>query len=76
MTTYVYETIPQKKGQRPKRYEIQQRITEDALTHHPETGEPIRRLISGGLGYMKSKEAKAGGSAGFDGHDHGHDHHH
>jgi len=79
MTTYVYETIPQKKGQRPKRYEIRQSITEDALTHHPETGEPIRRVVSGGFGYMKSS------SENFHHHDHGaphdhdhdhHDHHH
>jgi len=75
MTTYTYETIPQKKGERPKRYEIQQRITADALTHHPETGEPIRRVITGGFGYFKPKEG--GGGGGFDDdHHHDHDHHH
>jgi len=76
MTTYVYETIPQKKGERVKRFEIQQRITEDALTHHPDTGVPIRRVISGGLGYFKSKDKPAGGGGGFDDHHHDHDHHH
>ncbi len=52
MATYVYETVPQKKGQKPKRYEIQQKMSEDALTHHPETGEPIRRVITGGSGWV------------------------
>lgn len=52
MALYTYETIPQKKGQRPKVYEIQQKMSEDALTHHPETGEPIRRVITGGCGLV------------------------
>jgi predicted nucleic acid-binding Zn ribbon protein len=50
MATYVYETIPQKKGQKPRRYEIVQKMTEPALTRHPETGEPIKRIIIGGSG--------------------------
>lgn len=50
MATYIYETIPTKKGQKPKRYEIQQSMAEDALTKHPETGEPIKRVITGGTG--------------------------
>ena len=52
MPTYVYETIPQKKGQKPKRYEIQQKMSEDALTHHHETGEPIKRIVTGGSGWV------------------------
>lgn len=52
MATYVYETIPQKKGQKPKVYEIQQKMSDDALTHHPETGEPIRRIVTGGSGWV------------------------
>ena len=52
MPIYVYETIPQKNGQRPKRYEIEQRMIEDALTEHPETGEPIKRVITGGSGLV------------------------
>ena len=50
MATYEYETIPQKKGQKVKRYEMQQKMSEDAYTKHPETGEPIKRVISGGAG--------------------------
>lgn len=26
-------------------FELEQRITESALTHHPESGEPVKRLI-------------------------------
>jgi predicted nucleic acid-binding Zn ribbon protein len=48
MATYVYETIPQKPGQKPRRFEIEQKMSEDALTHDPKTGEPARRVIIGG----------------------------
>jgi predicted nucleic acid-binding Zn ribbon protein len=52
MATYVYETTDPKKPAR--QYEIQQSMKDAALTVHPETGEPIRRVITGGLGYMAS----------------------
>jgi predicted nucleic acid-binding Zn ribbon protein len=48
MATYVYETIPKKKGQKPRRFEIEQKMTDEALTHDPKTGEPVRRVITGG----------------------------
>lgn len=48
--TYVYETIPKKKGQKPKRFEVEQSMKDDPLTKHPETGEPVKRVISGGSG--------------------------
>ncbi|CAI9085644.1 hypothetical protein A7K93_01315 [Candidatus Methylacidiphilum fumarolicum] len=54
MITYVYETIPTKEGEEIKRYEIEQSIADKPLTHHPETGEPIQRIISGGLGVLTS----------------------
>ena len=47
---YVYETIPKKKGQKPKRFEVEQSMKEDPLTKHPETGEPVKRVITGGSG--------------------------
>ena len=28
-------------------------MSEDALEVHPETGVPVKRVISGGLGYVK-----------------------
>jgi predicted nucleic acid-binding Zn ribbon protein len=50
MATYTYETIPQKKGQKPRRFEIEQKMSDDALTHDPATGLPVRRVITGGSG--------------------------
>lgn len=55
MTTYVYETIPRKKGERSTRFEIRQSMKEAALTRHPETGVPIRRVPMGGYGLMGVK---------------------
>lgn len=52
MPTYVYETIPAKPGDEVRRYEIRQSMKDAPLTKHPETGEPIRRVIMGGLGLI------------------------
>lgn len=52
MPTYVYETVPTRKGEKPKQFELQQKMSEPALTKHPETGQPIRRLIVGGSGWV------------------------
>ncbi|MBW7893571.1 MAG: zinc ribbon domain-containing protein [Opitutaceae bacterium] len=57
MTTYVYETIPTKPGQKPRRFEVQQSMQEAPLTKHPETGEPVQRIISGGYGIIAQKAA-------------------
>jgi hypothetical protein len=56
MATYVYETIPRQAGESPRRFEVVQSMKEAPLTQHPDTGEPVRRVISGGFGLM----AKAG----------------
>lgn len=52
MATYIYETIPQKRGQKPRQFEIEQKMSEPALTQDPKTGEPIRRVITGGSGWV------------------------
>jgi len=52
MATYVYETIPQKKGEKVRRFEIEQKMSDDALTHDPETGLPVKRVIVGGSGLI------------------------
>jgi len=52
--TYLYETIPASEDEEPSRFEIKQSIHEDALTHHPETGQPIRRVILGGWGLVST----------------------
>lgn len=50
MPTYVYETIPPKPGARVRRYELWQSMRDATYTRHPETGEPIRRVLIGGVG--------------------------
>ena len=49
MPIYEYETIPGKKGRRVRRFEIQQGMMDAPLEKDPETGERIRRVITGGL---------------------------
>lgn len=56
MATYVYETIPSGTGAAVRTYEIRQSMKDAALTKHPETGEAIRRVITGGLGVMTSSK--------------------
>lgn len=60
MAIYVYETIPAREGDPVRTYEIRQSMKDAALERHPETGELIRRVITGGLGVMTSSK---GGSA-------------
>ena len=50
MATYIYETIPQKKGEKPRQFETVQKMSDAALTHEPETGIPVRRIIVSGSG--------------------------
>lgn len=56
MATYVYETIPTQPGDAPRRFEVVQSMKEAPLRRHPDTGEPIRRIISGGYGLMGISE--------------------
>ena len=59
MTTYVYETIPQKPGAKARYYEIKQSMNDQPLTKHPETGETIRRVVLGGFGVLSSSQKKS-----------------
>ena len=52
MPTYLYETLPKKKGQKPKRFEVVQSMNDDPLKKHPKTGEPVQRIITGGCGVV------------------------
>lgn len=67
MATYTYETIPQEAGEEPVRFEVRQSMLEDALTEHPETGVPVRRVITGGYGFIGGTK----GDSGSGGHQHG-----
>lgn len=55
MTAYVYETIPAKPGEKPSGFEFKQSMKDEPFTKHPETGEPIRRVVLGGFGLLSSK---------------------
>ncbi len=44
MPTYLYEVITED-GSPGERFEVEQAIKEPALTKHPETGEPVERII-------------------------------
>lgn len=54
MPIYVYQTIPETVGEKPTYFEFQQSIKDPAFTVHPETGEPIRRVMLGGFGILSS----------------------
>ncbi len=49
MPTYVYETIPTSASEAPERFEVRQSMSEPSLSAHPESGVPVRRVLSGGL---------------------------
>lgn len=63
MTTYVYETIPLKPGEKPRYFEIKQSMSDQPLTKHPDTGEAIRRVVLGGYGVLSSAQKKSGKSS-------------
>ena len=50
MATYVYEIVPRQPGETPRRFEVIQSMKDAPLTRPPDTGEPVRRVISGGYG--------------------------
>ncbi len=68
MPTYVYETIPQSPKEQPARFELKQSMKDAALTAHPESGKPVRRVIIGGTGVMgggsTTTQSSGGGSCG------------
>lgn len=69
MATYTYETIPQQPGEEPMRFEVRQSMRDAPLKVHPETGVPVQRVITGGLGYLGG--SKAGSPPAATGHQHG-----
>lgn len=52
MPTYMYETVPVAEGETSERFEIKQRFADPPLEVHPQTGMPVRRVISGGMGLV------------------------
>jgi len=56
MPTYLYETVPNSPEGEVSRFEIKQSFSDAPLTAHPETGAPVRRVISGGIGLLTKSE--------------------
>ena len=52
MPTYTYATLD---GSR--RFDVRQSFSDAPLERDPETGEPVRRVISGGAGPLTAKES-------------------
>jgi predicted nucleic acid-binding Zn ribbon protein len=65
MPIYVYETIPAGTEATPERFEVRQSMSEQPLTQHPQTGAPVRRVLSGGL--VTFTNSSAGDACGFPG---------
>jgi len=69
MATYVYETLSEDSATPRRRFEVQQSMKDDPLTNDPKTGEPVRRVITGGYGFVAG--SKGGGPAQEPGPSHG-----
>ncbi len=59
MATYIYETIPGSADDAPIRFEYIQSMNDAPLTQHPETGVPVKRVITGGYGFAVSGGSKS-----------------
>lgn len=71
MPVYQYETIPSVPDEPVRCFEVKQSMSEKPLTRDPETGKPVRRVISGGYLMVKgdpsapvSSPARTSGSCG------------
>ncbi len=56
MATYVYETIPQSPDDLPQRFELVQSMKAAPLEKHPDTGQPVRRIVTGGYGLISGRD--------------------
>jgi len=55
MVTYAYETIPPLNSEEnPKQFEYAQHITDAPLEVDPVSGYPVKRVITGGLGFSRN----------------------
>jgi predicted nucleic acid-binding Zn ribbon protein len=60
MPIYVYESTSQNPDEEPRYFEYEQRVADKPYTKHPETGEPIRRVILGNFGILTSRNSDRG----------------
>ena len=54
MPIYIYETIPSRPGDVSRRFEVKQSMKDAPLERDPESGAPVRRVISGGFAPLMS----------------------
>jgi predicted nucleic acid-binding Zn ribbon protein len=64
MPLYQYETIPTVPDEAVRRFEVKQSMNENALTRDPESGKPVRRVISGGYLMLKGEIGSESGASG------------
>jgi predicted nucleic acid-binding Zn ribbon protein len=64
MATYVYETIPQNPGDTVTQFEIQHSMRDEPLKLHPESGVPVRRIITGGYGLIGANTGRSSEGSG------------
>ncbi|MEP7381107.1 MAG: hypothetical protein ABI910_05435 [Gemmatimonadota bacterium] len=50
MPTFLYETIPSDSDDATQQFEARQGFNDPPLQSHPDSGRPVRRVISGGSG--------------------------
>ena len=62
MPTYVYETVPTDAAQPSRRFELKQSMADPALTHDPETGDPVRRVLNANINFMAPDNTSSIGS--------------
>ena len=67
MPTYVYDTQPVDCAMPPRRFEMKQSMMDAPLTHDPETGLPVRRVIGANINFMAADNTGAGSAAGVGG---------
>ena len=58
MPTYVYEVINPDESP-GERFEVTQKMSDEVLTTHPETGEPVRKVITAAYFSGKWSDAQA-----------------
>ncbi len=61
---FLPDEIRDEAGFKPRRFEVKQSMNDRPLTHDPETGVPVKRLISGGFLMLKGDEAGANCESG------------
>lgn len=64
MPTYVYETQPVDCALPLRRFEVKQSMKDAPLTHDPETGLPVRRVIGANINFMAVDNTGASGAGG------------